>query len=84
MDWTSVAIFHHAHQELLLGLFQRATNSTNLEKTSTASLTANNQHTKIQIVFQGLLSFLYLLSDSESLRLAFFRYIQGTAASCKQ
>jgi len=35
-------------------LFQRATNSTNLEKTSTASLTANNQHTKIQIVFQGL------------------------------
>ena len=54
MDWTSVAIFHHAHQELLLGLFQRATNSTNLEKASTASLTANNQHTKIQIVFQGL------------------------------
>ena len=51
MDWTSVAIFHHADQELLLG--SSKSNNKSYKKqheeiklfTSTASPTANNQHT---------------------------------------
>lgn len=49
MDWTSVAIFHHADQELLLGSSKSNNKSYKRHEeiklfTSTASPTANNQH----------------------------------------